>query len=335
MASEYTTNYGLCQWVPEDNFIRSEFNEDNMKIDAAIKAAHTEANTAAAAAQAAADRALADLILLSCNVYNLILQNHYNGKYSGYRKALLMDGFIDSGQIDTLTPGLCVDTSNRSLLLDGTGQPNLSVHYGLSNSIQIQRDATMEYKWTPTGNGVLTLVRCMHSQTGQISLNLGDALLGVQTATQQNGQAVEYRFSIPIYAGREYTLRFTNVSANPITFYYQSGTGFGRQMEFTPTRATSGTMTSVAYPAEASGASARAWVRHSGEAVGLSLQSGGVWRDFVVSGTRSTMDLNGHTCTETAFRLDTACQGPLRVRLKLSTELGQTQRVYDYGIAVL
>ena len=32
----YTANYGLHQWVPEDNFIRTDFNEDLLKIDTAM-----------------------------------------------------------------------------------------------------------------------------------------------------------------------------------------------------------------------------------------------------------------------------------------------------------
>ena len=35
MAS-YTTNYQLHQWVPEDDFLRTDFNEDFAKIDAAL-----------------------------------------------------------------------------------------------------------------------------------------------------------------------------------------------------------------------------------------------------------------------------------------------------------
>lgn len=39
MASNYTSNYGLCQWELEDKVLRSEFNADNAKIDAALRAA--------------------------------------------------------------------------------------------------------------------------------------------------------------------------------------------------------------------------------------------------------------------------------------------------------
>ena len=32
----YTPNYGLHQWVPEDQFLRTDFNEDFKKIDTAL-----------------------------------------------------------------------------------------------------------------------------------------------------------------------------------------------------------------------------------------------------------------------------------------------------------
>ena len=38
MSTNHTPNYSLCQWEAEDKVIRTEFNADNAKIDAAIKA---------------------------------------------------------------------------------------------------------------------------------------------------------------------------------------------------------------------------------------------------------------------------------------------------------
>ena len=32
----YTPNYGLHQWVPEDDFLRTDFNEDLSKLDTAL-----------------------------------------------------------------------------------------------------------------------------------------------------------------------------------------------------------------------------------------------------------------------------------------------------------
>ena len=37
MASNQTTNYGLNQWEATDQVLRTEFNADNAKIDAALK----------------------------------------------------------------------------------------------------------------------------------------------------------------------------------------------------------------------------------------------------------------------------------------------------------
>ena len=48
MASSYTSNYQLCQWEGTDKVLRTDFNGDNAKIDAALKA-----NADAIAAKAA------------------------------------------------------------------------------------------------------------------------------------------------------------------------------------------------------------------------------------------------------------------------------------------
>ncbi|MGI5934177.1 MAG: hypothetical protein ACOX7A_05165 [Lawsonibacter sp.] len=37
MASNHTTNYQLCQWQADDQVKRTDFNEDNAKIDNALK----------------------------------------------------------------------------------------------------------------------------------------------------------------------------------------------------------------------------------------------------------------------------------------------------------
>lgn len=36
MASNYTEKYGLCQWEATDAVLRTDFNEDNAKIEAAL-----------------------------------------------------------------------------------------------------------------------------------------------------------------------------------------------------------------------------------------------------------------------------------------------------------
>lgn len=38
MASNYTDKYKLCQWEATDAVLRTDFNEDNAKLEAALKA---------------------------------------------------------------------------------------------------------------------------------------------------------------------------------------------------------------------------------------------------------------------------------------------------------
>ena len=38
MASNYTEQYKLCQWEATDAVLRTDFNEDNAKLEAALKA---------------------------------------------------------------------------------------------------------------------------------------------------------------------------------------------------------------------------------------------------------------------------------------------------------
>ena len=82
------------------------------------------AQSAAQAAQNTANRALKDLEPVGYNVYNLLLQNYYEGKATGYKKALLFDGFRDESGISSVT-GVVWDASNPSLLLDALGQQNI------------------------------------------------------------------------------------------------------------------------------------------------------------------------------------------------------------------
>ena len=57
MSTNHTTNYNLNQWEAADKVLRTEFNEDNAKIDAALKA-----NAEAIAAETTARTALAAVV---------------------------------------------------------------------------------------------------------------------------------------------------------------------------------------------------------------------------------------------------------------------------------
>ena len=61
MATNHTTNYQLCQWEATDKVLRTDFNEDNQKIDAALKD-NADAISAEAAARAAALSSLSQTV---------------------------------------------------------------------------------------------------------------------------------------------------------------------------------------------------------------------------------------------------------------------------------
>ena len=66
MPSNFTANYNLSQWERADRVRMEDFNSDNAKIDAAIKAVDTKANTKASQsalnAEVSARTALAALV---------------------------------------------------------------------------------------------------------------------------------------------------------------------------------------------------------------------------------------------------------------------------------
>ena len=76
MSTDHTTNYDLNQWEGTDKVLRTEFNADNAKIDAALKA-----NADAIAAEAAAREALAETVALKGNCRILMTSYQGTGAY--------------------------------------------------------------------------------------------------------------------------------------------------------------------------------------------------------------------------------------------------------------
>ena len=80
----YTTNYQLHQWVPGDNFLRTDFNTDFQKIDAAIKGVETAANTALAGkASTAALEADKTELTQACGALDEAKCETLTGSYTG------------------------------------------------------------------------------------------------------------------------------------------------------------------------------------------------------------------------------------------------------------
>ena len=71
-----TSNYQLCQWDGEDRILRTDFNEDNAKIDAALK---QQSNSIAGINSALSGKASTSTVNSLSNKLNTEIQNRKDG----------------------------------------------------------------------------------------------------------------------------------------------------------------------------------------------------------------------------------------------------------------
>ena len=334
MASGYTTNYGLCQWQGADAFLREEFNQDNEKIDAALKAADGKAG-----------RALSGLEAADYNIYNLLLQNEYEGKYTGYKRALVYDGFLDESGIASMEPALLL--SGGAVSLSRTGQSDLSLGYGAQSS---GGGAAETRAVTVSGNGRLTgigleLYNGLSWETSvevkyEVRVNgkarlTGTADTPVITSYNTARGDLKFQQSVDIKAGDSVTVW---LDLHTAWRYAKDSTGsnLGGVLRFTAVSGTSGELVTRANSLPA-GKAFRLWVRHKSGAVTAALVAGGQEHAFVQEEDRSTTEpLNGVSCTETAFSLNTeTVAGSIQIKLILTLDSGNTMTLYDYGLVLL
>ena len=320
-----TPNYGLHQWEPTDKFLRTDFNTDFSKLDTALGRAERSATANA------------------YNVYNLMLQNDYEGKYTGYKKALLFDGFLDGSGIAEKSSTLI--RSSGVVYLNRYGQSDITIPYTsdytsiLTNTkFPVQTLASSGYftGWTVrterlTGMEFTAKIDCtvkvndIVAYQGQISLHCTVA-----------GGDQKMSLPAPLEIGTGDQLEVSlKVSTSEVCLSYQDSFLCG-VLHFTPASGTSGSLVShgTALPARNR---ILAWARHSGGMVGLTVLEGDVEYPMIRTGTTTTQNLQNQPCTESAFALDAAPEGGLlavRVDLSLSSE-EDAAKLYDYGVMLL
>lgn len=332
MATNYTANYGLCQWEPEDNFLREEFNQDNAKIDAALRGVASTAEEHLAA--------------ISHDLYGLMLQNYYDGKTTGWKKALVFDGFQDKTLVAMAAD--CLFFMERAVGLCRTSQTVVGQGYSTQ--------ATGAVGWRQSG---VVPVSCYGYVTGvrfKTLLETGGAQdVQVQYDMYQNDQvvcggSVPTRFQttplenkltfdepIPIQPGD--TLRFMLYTKDAAQKLYGVGSGSGTMgcyFDLEPVHGTSGTITTPALELP-DRSSMWAWVRFKGGTVSLSAAgSGGEARPFAAQEDRVAANAAGEACTERVFRLDTPpASGPVTFTLGVDLGDGTQTELFDYGILLL
>lgn len=125
MASNYTENYGLCQWEATDQVLRTDFNGDNAKLE--------EALSDLAEARERLDRTA---INMAYYTGRLVTQQMIDsGKYPPQR-AMICEPFLNSTSKE-LTGGAVIQ--NNTLFLNGAGA---------SGSLTMRYLSVHETNWT-------------------------------------------------------------------------------------------------------------------------------------------------------------------------------------------
>jgi|GEM_PF-1305036 len=331
MPSTYKTpNFALNQWLGTDTFARTDFNADNLIIDSALKRLSEEVK--------AVDP-------LANNLYNLILQNYYDGKYTGYKKALMFDGFLNYDNIAGISEGLFIETasSKKRLAFDNVGY---SSYKSVSSPSTEENSDHLTRTWTPEyctlASAISFLLRSSNTNATLTVTIKDDRGEVVGTATKVGGlpssqTLFTVAFSNPVYftAGRKYTI---DVSCTSKVYLRVDRTNYWDiyfELVCSPTIRDSGTCVSLAADIGNDYIRAIGWVRYSGGSVGLGLDIGGSTLDFTLIGTSSAHTVDGAVaCTEAAFELDVppGLSGDTAVRLMLDKNGDANMYVYDYGV---
>ena len=324
--ANYTEHHHLHQWGPEDPFLRTDFNEDFARIDGAL----------GRLAQVHAD--------LNYHLYNLLLQNDYEGKYTGFKRAMLFDGFRDGSGIQSKSGFL---RSGGRLVLGRTpAQTDIDLGRGGGGSTT---SSTSTQLVTATGYGVIKSflyylypLGSDHDLTVRWSLSVNDEVResGASTPTWPSAAGDSrtiYCNGVDVVPGDRCRMSMEVTASGAQLYRDDRNNGLGGTFRIDGRTAASGVMTAspLALPA---GQSARAWVRHRGGTVGLTLRSGGEDHPMAAGESRPAMELMGrNACTEQSFTLDRPVEaGDWQVVLTGALGDGEDEMaVYDYGVIVL
>ena len=177
MSTNHTTNYDLCQWEATDQVLRTDFNEDNAKLEAALSSLEERV----AELYRAVPR-------VAYNAYNLALRSYHEGKFVGQKENMIFDVFNESSYFTSSTGSVSI--SNNALRISGQGS---------TGSV-----TTLDYKvgsWTRA----FAWVRC---ENGGVSLSLNGVPMnpsGASTATSLYGEECsELEFTLKQEAGASF-----------------------------------------------------------------------------------------------------------------------------------
>ena len=331
-----TNNYHLSLYQPFDRVKAGAFNENLTKIDTALKGVANTASTGISAAQTLANRALSQLEMQGYNLYNLLLQHDYEGKYTGYARALLFDGFANEDRIASKPDALDI-AENRAVLwgtkittlgeteagnlTDSLGHVNTTAEYQVDRKLEVSRFTFWLQYASSSASTMQTTVTLQRNKTTvqqvPVTIPLGSTARTLSAAftalTVQPGDTLSVVLSSP--GGT------ANVSINQnkkIIGYFTV-----RSWNASSAKITGNPVTLTKAPA-----SALAWVRHSSGSVSITLNN----KSMTSKGTKTTTTVTGTACTETSFQLNTALTTTVTPAVTLNGIGATATYLYDYGV---
>lgn len=320
MASGQTEHYGLSQWESGDAFLREEFNEDHRKVDAALHEL-----------KATVER-------IHYNTYNLALQHYYDRKETGFKKALVFDGFLDESMVASKSTAVVV--TGAAARLWRAAQPalswgNTSGNYQLKNGPfqtpmttaegpMLVRSFTFPYQCDST------------SSSASLGLYRNGALVWEKTGLRLSASAnftpttVTLEEPVLLTPGDSFYFKLTG---NIIGFYIyttNNGHALSGSVTFDDLSGTTGRLTAASTEGLPAWERASLYLRYAGGAVTPTLPEVTLTR----ADSRQTLNLNGEPCTEDRWALGPGADR-LALTLDLSTGPDGTCAVYDYGILLM
>ena len=328
--AQYTEHFGLHQWESTDPFLRTDFNTDFSRLDTVL------------------DRLRGNGEANAYDIYNLMLQNHYEGKYTGYKKGLLFSAFREDEAAGALRAPEVFLTGGR-LALYGAEQGDIDLGYyddlgEKSERTSPERSPDHGGLWTgftckvfndsydtPTSCTITAHALVNGAERSAVTAATPDFSLG-RTAE------VLLEWPEPLQTGaRDLCSVWLKSDYARCLLYPAAGdrNGAGGVFHFTPVTGAAGWFRAV-YAGVPAADSVLAWVRHTGGSMALAITDGGGYRQVLTpTETRTAVALDGTPCTESAFLLRSGfAAGDWTVELILRRLEAETMEVLDYGLVI-
>ena len=338
--STQTEHIGLHQWESTDPFLREDFNEDNRKIDQAVEAVEKQTRQTADS-----------LENMSYNVFNLLLQNYYEGKYTGYKKALIFDGFRDESLIMSLTEGLAVKPDEKMLGLGTDAVPSNStgsttpggdmfdlynpveevVHIGGWGTLKQAVYGVGTRSASITSGAVICELCTINKETGNAEEILASTEVVLEGMQREELKEHILLLNFPVNFG-DYILRLRCKEDSPFFVDVRNA----HALIYEAKAMSSGTLLSTVFNIREGGKAAMAWIRYKNGEVVLGIGDGnGRFQDMEGLESRETYNLQGQSCKETEFYLEQLSGSEtVQIRIQMNADEGGMS-VYDYGVLFL